>query len=42
MGYLYNDHKVKQLHIILPKTSAYIKGYDRQIKWMYFWILFYN
>ena len=27
-GYLYNDHKVKSLHIMLPKTSAYVKGYD--------------
>ena len=25
IGYLYNDHKVKALHIILPKTSAYVK-----------------
>ena len=42
MGYLYNDHKIKQLHIILQKTSAYIKGYNKQITRMYFWILFYN
>ena len=38
MGYLYNDHKVKQLHILLPKTSAYVKLYDEQIKLMYFLI----
>ena len=25
IGYLYNDHKVKSLHIMLPKTSAYVK-----------------
>ena len=25
IGYLYNDHKVKPLHIMLPKTSAYVK-----------------
>ena len=25
-GYLYNDHKFKPLHIILPKTSAYVKS----------------
>ena len=31
-GYLYNDHKVKQLHIMLPKTCAFIKSYDRQTK----------
>ena len=38
IGYLYNDHKVKALHIMLPKTSAYVKGYDGQTKWMYFFI----
>ena len=35
-GYLYNDQKVKPLHIMFPKTSAYVKSYDGQIKWMYF------
>ena len=24
IDYLYNDHKVKPLHIMLPKTSAYV------------------
>ena len=38
IGYLYNDHKVNPLHITLPKTSAYGKSYDGQIKWMYFLI----
>ena len=33
--YLYNNHKVKSLHIIPPKTSAYVKIYDGQTKWMY-------
>ena len=28
IGYLYNDYKVKQLHIMLPKISAYVKSYD--------------
>ena len=23
---------------MLPKTSAYVKGYDEQTKWMYFFI----
>ena len=32
---MYNDHKVKTLHIMIPKTSAYVKSYDGQIKWMY-------
>ena len=35
---MYNHHKVKQLHIMLPKTSAYVKSYDGQTKWMYFLI----
>ena len=33
---MYNDHEVKPLHILLPKTSSYVKGYDGQTKWMYF------
>ena len=37
-GYLYDNHKVKPLHIMLPKTSAYVKSYDGQTKWMYFLI----
>ena len=36
IGYLYNGNKVKPLNIMLPKTSAYVKSYDGQIKWMYF------
>ena len=35
-GHLYNDHKVKQLHIMLPNTSTYAKRYKAQTKWMYF------
>ena len=38
IGYLYDDYKVKPLHIILPKTSAHIKSYEGQTKWMYFLI----
>ena len=33
---MHNDHKVKPLHIMLPKTSAYVKHYDEQTKWIYF------
>ena len=33
-----NYHKVKPLHIILPKTNAYVKIYDGKAKWMYFLI----
>ena len=35
LGYLYDNNKVKPLNIMLPKTSAYVKSYDGQIKWMY-------
>ena len=36
IGYLYNNHKVRLLHIMLLKTSAYEKNYDGQNKCMYF------
>ena len=32
LDYFYNDHKVKPLHIVLPKTSAYVKSHDGQTK----------
>ena len=38
ISYLYNDSKLKSSHIMLPKTSAYIKSYDGQTKWIYFLI----
>ena len=38
IGYLYDNHKVKPLHKMLPKASAYVKKYDGQTKWMYFLI----
>ena len=38
IGYLYNDSKVKPLHVMLPKTRAYVRSYDGQTKWMYFLI----
>ena len=34
--YLYNDHKVKPLYIMLPKTSTYVKIYDGETKWIIF------
>ena len=37
-GYLHNDYTVKPLNIMLPKTSAYVKSYDGETKWMYFFI----
>ena len=33
---MYNDNRIKPLHIMLLKTNAYVKSYDGQIKWMYF------
>ena len=33
IGYLCNGNKDKPLNIMLLKTSAYIKSYDRQTKW---------
>ena len=33
-----DDHKIKPLHKMLPKTNAYIKSYDGQTKQMYFFI----
>ena len=38
IGYLYNGNKVKPLNIMLPKTSAYVKSYDGQTKWIFFLI----
>ena len=35
---MFDDHKVKPLHIMLLKTTAYVKCYDGQTKWMYFLI----
>ena len=36
IGYLYDYYEIKQLHIILPKTRAYVNSYDGQTNWMYF------
>ena len=36
IGYLYNDNKVRALHILLLKKSSYLKSYDEQNKLMYF------
>ena len=38
IGYLYNDHIIKLVHIMLSKTSTYVKSYGGQTKWMYFLI----
>ena len=36
IGYSHNNHKVKPLHIMLPKTSAYVKSVDGRTRWMHF------
>ena len=38
IGYKDDDHKIKLLCIMLPKMSAYVKSYDGEAKWMYFFI----
>ena len=35
---MHNDHKVKPLHVMLPRRSIYVKSYAGQTKWMYFLI----
>ena len=35
IGYLWDDYKVKELPIMLPKTKAYVKSYDSESKCMY-------
>ena len=37
-GYKDDDHKIKSVCILLSKTSAYIKRFDGETKWMYFLI----
>ena len=34
IGYLYNDHKFNSLDKVLLKTSARVKCYDGQTKWI--------
>ena len=33
-----DGYEVKPLHIMLSKTSVYVKSYDGQTKWLYFLI----
>ena len=35
---MHTNHKVKALHIMLPKRSAYVKCYDGQTKRVLFFI----
>ena len=36
MGFIDDDYKIESLSIMLPKTSAYVKTYDGETKWMNF------
>ena len=36
--YLHNNFKVKPSHVMILKTSVYVKSYDGQTKWVYFLI----
>ena len=38
IDYLYDDYKIRPLHIMLPRTKAHGKSYNGQTKWMYFLI----
>ena len=38
IGYLHDDYKIKPSHIMLPKTKAYVKGFNGQTKCIYFLI----
>ena len=38
IGFKDNDYKIKLLCIMFPKTSAYLKSYDDETKWMNFLI----
>ena len=35
---MYDNHKVKLLHIMLLKTTVHVKSHDGQSKWMHFLI----
>ena len=34
IGYKDDDYRIKPLRTILPNTSAYVKSYDRETKWI--------
>ena len=36
MGFIDDGYKIESLSIMLPKTSAYVKSYDGETKWMNF------
>ena len=38
ISYMDDDHKIKSFSIILLKRSQFIKNYDGESKWIYFFI----
>ena len=36
IGYKDDDHKIKSSHVMLPKTSAYVKRCDGETNWIFF------
>ena len=39
IGYLYDNHKIRPLHIILPKRTAYVKFYDRKTQQQIYFLI---
>ena len=39
LGYKDDDHEIKQLRIMLPKTSAYVNIYDKETKRIHFFVI---
>ena len=35
---MYDNQKVNPVYVVLPRTSAYVKSYEWQTKWMHFLI----
>ena len=35
---LFIGYKIKPVRVMLPKTNAYVKSYNRETNWMYFFI----
>ena len=38
ISYEDDNHKIKPLRLMFPKTTAYVKNYDGETKWMYYFI----
>ena len=38
IDYLHDDYRINPLHAMLSQTSTYVRSYDDQTKWIYFFI----